>query len=195
MGPSPSRPPRHPKTPSDAIFSSSDTHRFGIDLGSILVSILAIHFPPGQPTKRSIDRLILNMARRNARSDPPPNWGRRAESLNPGLLQPSGSFQSQVPDINLRLRSPKPSPKPSPGGCAFRPAAPAFGRIRAFGASWPKKWRSKRPSKTDQILMPFQHRFLSVLAPFWRAKMAPKSIKNRSKLSFRGFLFPHRFLH
>ena len=43
--------------------------------------------------------------------------------------------------------------------------------------------------------MPFQHRFLSVLAPFWRAKMAPKSIKNRSKLSFQAFLFPHRFLH
>ena len=43
--------------------------------------------------------------------------------------------------------------------------------------------------------MPFQHRFLSVLAPFWRAKMAPKSIENRSKLSFRAFLFPYRFLH
>ena len=43
--------------------------------------------------------------------------------------------------------------------------------------------------------MPFQHRFLSVLAPFWRAKMAPKSIKNRSKLNFQAFLFPHRFLH
>ena len=42
--------------------------------------------------------------------------------------------------------------------------------------------------------MPFQHRFWSVLAPFWRPKMAPKSIKNRSKLSFRAFLFPHRFL-
>ena len=43
--------------------------------------------------------------------------------------------------------------------------------------------------------MRFQHRFLSVLAPFWRAKMAPKSIKNRSKLSFKAFLFPHHFLH
>ena len=43
--------------------------------------------------------------------------------------------------------------------------------------------------------MPFQHRFLSVLAPFWRAKMAPKSIKNRSKLSFRALLFRHRFLY
>ena len=43
--------------------------------------------------------------------------------------------------------------------------------------------------------MPFQHRFLSVLAPFWRAKMSPKSIKNWSKLSFRAFLFPHRVLH
>ena len=59
----------------------------------------------------------------------------------------------------------------------------------------PKKSRSKRPSKTDQFLMLFQHRFLSVLAPFWRAKMAPKSIKNQSKLNFRAFLFPHRFLH
>ena len=43
--------------------------------------------------------------------------------------------------------------------------------------------------------MPFQHRFLRVLATFWRAKMTPKSIKNRLKLSFRAFLFPHRFLH
>ena len=36
---------------------------------------------------------------------------------------------------------------------------------------------------------------MSVLAPFWRAKMAPKSIKTRSKSSFQAFLFPHRFLH
>ena len=43
--------------------------------------------------------------------------------------------------------------------------------------------------------MPFQHRFLSVLAPFWRPKMASKSIKNRSKSSFRALLFPHRFLY
>ena len=34
----------------------------------------------------------INLARRNARSDPPPISGRRAESLNPG---PSESFQSQ----------------------------------------------------------------------------------------------------
>ena len=65
-----------------------------------------------------------------------------------------------------------------------------------LGASWSKKSRSKRPSKTDHILIPFQHRFLSVLAPFWRAKMAPKSIKNRSKLSFQALIFTsifHRF--
>ena len=43
--------------------------------------------------------------------------------------------------------------------------------------------------------MPFQHRFFNVLAPFWKAKIAPKSIKNRSKLSFRAFLFPHCFEH
>ena len=43
--------------------------------------------------------------------------------------------------------------------------------------------------------MPFQHRFLSVLAPFWKAKMTPKSIRNRSKLNFQAFLFPHRFSH
>ena len=52
-------------------------------------------------------------------------------------------------------------------------------RFRVLAALGPKKWCSKRPSKTDQILMPFQHRFWSVLAPFWRAKMPPKSIKNR----------------
>ena len=68
--------------------------------------------------------------------------------------------------------------------------------ICGAGASWrPKKSRSKKLSKTAQILISFRHRFLSVLAPFWRAKMAPKSIKNRSKLSFQAFLFPHRFLH
>ena len=66
---------------------------------------------------------------------------------------------------------------------------------RVLAALGPKKSRSKRPSKTDQILMPFQHRFLNVLAPFWEAKMAPKSIKNRSKLNFRALLFPHRFLY
>ena len=43
--------------------------------------------------------------------------------------------------------------------------------------------------------MSFQHRFLSVLAPFWRPKIAPKSIKNQSKLSFRALLFRHRFLY
>ena len=64
-----------------------------------------------------------------------------------------------------------------------------------LGASWPKKWCFKRPLKTYQILMSFQHRFLSVLAPFWEAKMAPKSTKNRSKLGFRAFLFRHRFLY
>ena len=50
-------------------------------------------------------------------------------------------------------------------------------RFRVLAPLGPKNWRSKRPSKTDQILMPYQHRFLSVLAPFWRPKMAPKSIK------------------
>jgi len=59
----------------------------------------------------------------------------------------------------------------------------------------PKKLSSKRPPKTDQILIPFQHRCLSVLAAFWEPEMVPKSIKNRSKLNFRTFLFPHLFLH
>ena len=52
---------------------------------------------------------------------------------------------------------------------------------RLLGALWPKKSRSKRPPKNDKLLMPFQHRFWSVLAPFLEAKMAPKSIKNRKK--------------
>ena len=71
----------------------------------------------------------------------------------------------------------------------------ALRRWRVLAPLRPKKSRSKRPSKTHQILMPCQYRFLSVLALFWRAKMAPKSIKNRSKSSFQAFLFPHRFLH
>ena len=43
--------------------------------------------------------------------------------------------------------------------------------------------------------MPFQHRFLSVLAPLWKAKMAPKSTKNRYKSSFRGLSVSASFLH
>ena len=68
-------------------------------------------------------------------------------------------------------------------------------RWRLLGACYPKKSRSKRPPKNDQILMPYQHRFWSVLAPFLEAKMAPKSIKNLSNFGFRAFLFRHRFLY
>ena len=53
----------------------------------------------------------------------------------------------------------------------------------------------KPPSKNDQILIPFRHRFWGVLAPFLEAKMAPKSIKNLSKLGFRTLLFQNRFLY
>ena len=130
----------------------------------------------------------MKKARRFARSDPPPSSGRRARFHLRGLwILLLISFR-----ILLLRGSCLPPPKSSPGGCAFRRAAPPW---RTFGASWPKKWRSKRPSKNVQILMPFQHRFWSVLAPFWRLKMVPKLSKNRSKSGFRAFLFPHRLLH
>jgi len=51
------------------------------------------------------------------------------------------------------------------------------------------------PPQNDQILMPFQYRFWNVLAPFLEAKMAPKSIKNLSKLGFRTVLFRHCFFY
>ena len=56
---------------------------------------------------------------------------------------------------------------------------------RPFGASWLKKWCSKRPSKNDQILIPFRYWILTLSAPFWDAKILPKSIQNRSKLGSR----------
>ena len=68
-------------------------------------------------------------------------------------------------------------------------------RFRVLAPLGPKKWPSKRPSKTDQILIERQHRFLNVLAPFWRPRRVPKPIKNLLKLNFQAFLFPHRFLH
>ena len=62
-------------------------------------------------------------------------------------------------------------------------------RFRVLAPLGPKKSHSKRPSKT------YSTSILSVLAPFWRAKMAPKSMKNQYKLNFRAFPFPHRFLN
>ena len=134
----------------------------------------------------------LSKARRNARSDPPPNGDGVLDSLSEVLPSPSKadlpkprfSESERLSSPSLILpRRPAHSARPTPKRevCAH------------LGASWSKKWCFKRPPKTDQILIPFQHRFLSVLAPFWEAKMAPKSIKNLSKLSFRAFLFPHRF--
>ena len=62
---------------------------------------------------------------------------------------------------------------------------PKMRNFRPLGASWLKKWCSKRLSKNDQILIPFRYWILTLSAPFWDAKMAPKSIQNRSKLGSR----------
>ena len=56
---------------------------------------------------------------------------------------------------------------------------------RPFDASWLKKWCSKRLSKNGQIFIPFRYWILTLSALFWDAKMAPKSIQNRSKLGSR----------
>ena len=131
-------------------------------------------------------------------ASPPPNWGRRVKPLYPGLLV----LPSPLPwtkFLTQRFWEPERLSSPSLilpiGHRVDFMLCGALRRWRVLAPLRPKKSRSKRPSKTDQILMPFQHRFWNVLAPFWRAKMAPKSIKNRSKLNFQAFLFPHRFLH
>ena len=92
---------------------------------------------------------------------------------------------------NLRL----PLLNPPQATCAFRLAEALGASAVLLGACYPKKSRSKRPPKNDQILMPYQHRFWSVFAPFLEAKIAPKSIKNLSNFGFRAFLFRHRFLY
>ena len=103
-----------------------------------------------------------------------------------GVLDCTSEFsQSFFPDscqsqgfgsLNVCLPPPKSSPRRPAHSAGPTHFLAGFAFLAPLG---PKKWRSKRPSKTDQILMPFQHRFLSVLAPFWRAKMAPKTTKNR----------------
>ena len=131
-------------------------------------------------TRKVLDEIKYSgMAWRNARSDPPPNgdgvldgWIEFANLLG-SIFQGQVSFRS--------LPNPLPNPLPEAAHSA-RPTLLAH-PWRTPGAPWLKKSRSKRPSKTYQILMPFQHRFLSVLVPFWKAKMASKSIKNQSKLS------------
>ena len=127
---------------------------------------------------------------------PPPNSGRRVGQEHPGLLVlPSPSPWTKF--LTQRFWEPGLLSSPSLVLPHWARADSIFcgdlRRWRVLAPLGPKKSRSKRPSKTDQILRPCQHRFLSVLAPFWRAKMAPKSIRNRSKLSFQAFLFPHRF--
>mgnify|MGYP006903435907 CR=1 FL=1 len=107
--------------------------------------------------------------------NPPPNRGRRAERLDPGLLvlptpRPWTKLLAQLlsyPSLILPT-----------GHRVDSMLCGALRRWRVLAPLGPKKWCSKRPSKNNQILMPFQPRFLNVLAPFWTAKMAPKSIKN-----------------
>ena len=138
------------------------------------------------PLERDMNSLDkpLQLARRNARSDPPPNRGRRAEPFDPGLLVlPSPSSWTKFLTQRFKCWEPGLLSYPS----LILPRRPAhsagptqlYPGIRLLAPLGPKKSPSKRPSKTDQILMPFQHRFLNVLVPFWRGKMAPKSIKNQ----------------
>ena len=106
--------------------------------------------------------------------------GRRAEFLNPVLLILPDPFKAKF--LTSISGFPLPTPLPEAAHSAGPPQLfPGFRLLAPLG---PKKWCSKKPSKNDQILMPFQHRFLSVLAPFWNPKVVPKSIKNRKKLSF-----------
>ena len=92
------------------------------------------------------------------------------------LVPDRGSELWLLNTANRRETYPRPGPDTLATERFGRPPAASWGPPALFGRL---KSCSKRHSKTDQILMPFQHRFWSVLAPFWRAKMAPKSIKNR----------------
>ena len=114
------------------------------------------------------------------RISPPPNRGRRAGRFEQVPCSPSSMtfLDPEFLDLEPECSAYPSLILPRRGRDSARPTLLAH-LWRTFGASWPKKLLSKRLSKTDQILMPFQHRFWSVLAPFWRAKMVPKSIKNR----------------
>ena len=84
---------------------------------------------------------LFSLAWRNARSDPPPNWGRRAEWLSPGLLVPSGvlpepTFQSQG---SGSLSPAFPLLNPPPPGRARLHLLRRSAALARLGGSWAEK--------------------------------------------------------
>ena len=108
-----------------------------------------------------------------------PSRGRRAGLSFKACLSFLQAFLDQVLDSEVLVLS--------PSIILPRRAAHSAGPTlkmhpwRPFGASWLKKWCSKRLSKNDQILIPFRHWIFTLSAPLWGcqdgSKIHPKSIK------------------
>ena len=98
-----------------------------------------------------------------------------------GLAEPRSTVQHAVP-VGRRIASRIP-----PGRPRIRPHS-RFWRLLAEKIAFQEAFKNR--SNFDAILTSILERLGSV---FLEAKMAPKSIKNGSKLGFRAFLFLHRF--
>ena len=120
-----------------------------------------------------------------------PSRGRRAGLSFKACLSFLQAFLDKVLDSEVLVLSPS-IILPRRAAHSAGPT-PKMHPWRPFGASWLKKWCSKRLSKNDQILIPFRYWILTLSAPFWDAKMAAKSIQNRSKLGSRPILVSASF--
>ena len=99
------------------------------------------------------------------------------------------------PPSRGRAASFKLLPDTAQATCAFRQVDVLAGLPRDFWRFLVEKSRSKRLSKTNEMLSPFRYCFLNVLAPFWKAKMLPKSNKFKKNARPELYLFRHRFSH
>ena len=115
-----------------------------------------------------------------------PSRGRRAGLSFKACLSFLQAFLDQVLDSEVLVLSPS-IILPRRTAHSARPT-PKTHTWRHFGASWPKTWRSKKPSKSDQILIKFRHWILTLSLPSWGAKRVPKSIQNRSNFGSRLIL-------
>ncbi len=94
----PKTPPRRPKTPPRRLETSILVPR-DLDFDGFVAppdpSLEPLELHSGEVYDPRALQSYLILARRNARSDPPPSWGWRAESLDPGLLVLTSSLLGQ----------------------------------------------------------------------------------------------------